>query len=123
MAILSKKTEEVVDQTKPEVTAEKVLPAPLLGASSGILIQPRISEKSVKLSQKNQYVFKVKPHVNKIQVRKAVEKFYGVKVERVNMIRTPGKTRRAGVISGRTSGTKKAIVTLKSDSKKLEIFE
>lgn len=86
--------------------------------AKNILIKPIISEKSEKLSgNQGQYTFVVAKTANKIEVRKAVEEMYPeVKVARVNTIVMPAKAKsrntRAGVLKGRVSAYKKAIVTL-----------
>lgn len=77
------------------------------------LISPRVSEKSSRLLKQNQYVFVVGKKANKVEVKKAVEAFYKVKVLRVNMISVQGKDKMFGRTPGRTSDFKKAIVTLK----------
>ena len=78
-----------------------------------VLVKPIISEKSYSLSPSGKYVFKVDPKANKISVRKAVEKLYGVNVVMVNIMNVRGKSRTFGRIAGKTSAWKKAIVTLK----------
>jgi large subunit ribosomal protein L23 len=82
-----------------------------------IIIKPVITEKMTGLSEKlNRYGFVVRKDVNKLQIKKAVEELYGVDVEAVNTINYSGKKKsrftKAGVIAGRTSAYKKAIVTL-----------
>lgn len=86
-----------------------------------ILVGPRVSEKSAKLAGMNKFVFKVKPSANKLQIKKALEAFYGVKIASVNVVRNEGKGRTYGGRVGKTSDFKKAIVTLTKDSKALEI--
>ncbi|MBN1186165.1 MAG: 50S ribosomal protein L23 [Bacteroidales bacterium] len=82
-----------------------------------ILIKPLVTEKATAQSENlNMYGFLVEQTANKIQIKKAVEELYGVKVASVNTIRYGGKNRsrytKSGVISGRTKSFKKAIVTL-----------
>ncbi|HMR42900.1 MAG TPA: 50S ribosomal protein L23 [Saprospiraceae bacterium] len=82
-----------------------------------ILVRPVISEKAEKLSEtKGQYTFVVERRVNKIEIRKAVEAMYNVSVESVNTMVMPAKTKsrntKAGMIKGRVSSFKKAVVTL-----------
>lgn len=82
-----------------------------------ILVRPVISEKAEKLSEtKGQYTFVVERRVNKIEIRKAVEAMYNVSVESVNTLVMPAKTKsrntKAGMIKGRVSSFKKAVVTL-----------
>ncbi len=117
MAIFSKKenTEEVVAETPAVMTIKsKALIS---------LVVPRISEKAGHLNALNKYVFTVYGASNKIEVRKAVEKQYGVKVANMNMITMAGKSRRYGRRSGVTQAYKKAIVTLTKDSKKIDLVE
>jgi large subunit ribosomal protein L23 len=82
---------------------------------SNVLKLPVVTEKSTKSQENRKYTFLVHLNANKIEVRKAVEEFYGVKVDSVNIIPVKGKVRLAG--RGRTitkrHNAKKAIVTLK----------
>jgi len=85
----------------------------------GILIKPILTEKQTAISETfpNRYGFRVSPKANKIEIKKAVEELYGVKVDRVNTMNYAGKKKsrytKSGVITGRTPAYKKAIVTLK----------
>ena len=70
------------------------------------------------------YTFLVHPEATKSQVKEAVEKmFEGPKVAKVNTMNCEGKTKRRGMVYGKTAKTKKAIVQLTADSKDIEIFE
>ena len=82
-----------------------------------ILIRPIVSEKMTQQGEKlNKYAFVVNPKANKLQIKQAVESFYGVSVVDVNTMNYRGKARRkytkSGIIYGRTNHFKKAIVTL-----------
>ena len=89
-----------------------------------VLLKPVITEKSMELMSERKYTFLVHPDANKIQIREAVEKMFdGVKVAKVNTMNNRGKNKRRGYTTGRTADTKKAIVTLKADSKDIEFFE
>ena len=82
-----------------------------------VLVKPIISEKSNKLSEKrNIYAFRVGRKSNKLEIKKAVEDFYGVSVVNVNTVVVPNKSKsrftKAGVISGRKPAYKKAYVTI-----------
>jgi large subunit ribosomal protein L23 len=77
-----------------------------------ILIHPLISEKSVRDKEYNKYTFKVQWDSNRIEIRKAIEDKFKVKVSKVNTIKVPAKTRKMGKYTGKTSNWKKAIVTL-----------
>ena len=82
-----------------------------------------ITEKSMAAMGEKKYTFLVHPEATKTQVKEAVEKmFAGTKVEKVNTMNIPGKTKRRGMTEGRTAKTKKAIVWLTADSKEIEIF-
>ena len=89
---------------------------------SSDLIKPLITEKSTMLIQDNKYTFRVEPRANKTQIKQAVENIFKVKVEKVNTINVKGKKKKVRNIPGRTSDTKKAIITLKKGDK-IEIFE
>lgn len=79
-----------------------------------LLIAPVITEKGTVLQEKNnQYLFRVAPRANKIQVREAVEKIFKVHVTGVRTVTVHGKMRRLGRAQGRKPSWKKAIVTLK----------
>ena len=82
-----------------------------------ILIKPLITEKADKLSENlSQYSFVVNKKANKVEIRKAVEQMYNVDVASVNTLIMPAKAKsrntRSGVLKGRVSSYKKAIVTL-----------
>lgn len=83
-----------------------------------IIVKPIVTEKMTRLGEKlNRYGFRVDKNANKIQIKEAVEALYNVTVVDVNtMIVAPkikSRYTRSGVISGKTSAYKKAIVTLK----------
>ena len=82
-----------------------------------VLDSYHLSEKSNALSNTGRYVFKISRTANKIEVRKAVEAVYGVRVASVNIIVMAGKQRRYGRTLGRTQDWKKAVVTLKAGEK------
>ncbi len=75
------------------------------------------TEKSVRNTGLNRYVFAVSSSANKIQIKQAVEKIYNVKVSAVNTLVNPGKWRRIGRSEGRKPDWKKAVVTLKEGFK------
>lgn len=85
------------------------------------LVTPRVSEKAAMLSAHQTYVFDVPVSANKLEVRRAVEVLYGVKVEGVNTLRGIGKATHRGRISGRRNRWKKALVTLKK-GQKIDLF-
>lgn len=75
------------------------------------------TEKGTELLRANKYIFCVSPGANKIEIKKAVEEIYNVKVLKVNTLNMPGKWRRLRYKRGRTPDWKKAIVTLKEGDK------
>ncbi len=82
-----------------------------------IIIKPIITEKAEILSEKlNQYSFVVNKKCNKVEIKKAVEEMYSVNVSSVNTIVMPSKSKnrntRSGILKGRVSSYKKAIITL-----------
>ena len=88
-----------------------------------IIIAPVITEKSMAGIADKKYTFKVAKDANKIQIAEAVEKLFKVDVAKVNTISVRGKEKRMGRYSGYTASWKKAIVTLKADSKAIEFFD
>lgn len=87
-----------------------------------IIIAPLITEKSMSGIADKKYAFKVAKDANKYEIKDAVEKLFKVKVEKVNTINVRGQVRRMGRYEGTTSSWKKAVVTLKADSKPIEFF-
>lgn len=88
-----------------------------------IILRPIITEKSTLLKDVgNQYVFEVQRGVNKIEIKKAVEKLFKVKVLDVHVSNMEGKKKRLGRFAGKRSDWKKAIVKL-SPKDKITIFE
>jgi large subunit ribosomal protein L23 len=88
-----------------------------------ILRLAMVTEKGTVLREKhNQYVFDVHPKANKIQIKKAIETVFPVKVDQVRTQNYQGKKKRVGAFQGRRSSWKKAIVTLK-EGQSIELFE
>lgn len=89
-----------------------------------IVLAPIVSERSMELMEENKYVFRVEKRSTKAEIKEAIEKIFdGVKVKKVNTMNVLGKTTRLGRTEGKKSDWKKAIVTLKEDSKSIEFFE
>lgn len=88
-----------------------------------IIIQPLVTERSMDGMEQKKYSFKVAKKATKSEVKKAIEKLFDVQVKKVNTMIMPGKTKRVGVHTGRTSDWKKAVVTLTEESKTIEFFE
>ena len=89
-----------------------------------VILRPVVTEKSMNAMADKKYTFMVHPDANKAQIKEAVEKMFdGTKVQKVNTLNIDGKTKRRGMTFGKTSKSKKAVVTLAEDSKDIEIFE
>ena len=88
-----------------------------------IIIAPVITEKSMSGIADKKYTFKVAKDSNKVEIAKAVETLFGVKVVKVNTISMKGRFKRMGRNEGYRPDWKKAIVTLSEDSKTIEFFE
>ncbi len=97
--------------------------------SFDILKRPVITEHSMETvldregNEIKKYTFEVPQTVNKIEVKKAVEEAFGVKVAKVNTMNYTGKLKRMGRTEGRRPSWKKAVVTLTADSKTIDFFE
>jgi large subunit ribosomal protein L23 len=87
-----------------------------------IIIRPVLTEKSYRALEEGKYTFEVHPKANKIEIAKAVEKVFNVRVKSVNTVNVKSKPRRLGWHQGRTRVWKKAIVTLEP-GQKIEFFE
>ena len=89
-----------------------------------IIKRPIITEQSMADIDMKRYVFEVAKDANKIEIAKAVEEAFGVKVAKVNTLNVQGKMKRMGAQpAGRRPSWKKAMVTLTPDSKSIELFE
>ena len=88
-----------------------------------VIIRPILSEKSYAGIANKKYTFEVPKTANKTEIKLEVEKRFGVQVEKVNTANYHGKLKRMGRSQGYTSDWKKAVVTLKKDSKGIEFFE
>jgi large subunit ribosomal protein L23 len=92
-------------------------------ANRNIIVKPLITEKVSDLLEKERKVaFVVNPDANKIEIKRAVEKRFNVKVEKVATANFMGKVKKMGRFEGRRPGFKKAVVTLK-EGFKIEFFE
>jgi large subunit ribosomal protein L23 len=84
---------------------------------SDVLVKPRITEKiNLQMERSGRYTFAVGKQANKLEIKKAVEEFYGVKVADVNTMVVPAKNKtrftKTGLLSGRKPSYKKAVITL-----------
>ncbi len=92
-------------------------------AAQDIILRPIITENSMDGIADRKYTFEVAKDANKIEIAKAAEELFGVKVAKVNTINVDGKLRRYGRFEGYTASRKKAVVTLTEDSKTIEFFD
>jgi len=118
---IEKPKEEIPLEKPVEVKPPKVKREVKVGEAYRILKTPQVTEKATDLTKKNQYVFKVWPGANKVEIKKAIEDLYGVDVLDVKIIKVPRKKRRLGRISGWRKGYKKAIVKIK-EGQKIEVL-
>jgi len=89
-----------------------------------IIKRPIITEQSMSQAEMKRYTFEVAKSANKVEIAKAVEEIFGVKVAKVNTMNMQGKVKRMGAQpAGRRPSWKKAMVTLTPDSKSIEFFE
>jgi len=109
-------TKALKGKEKPKKIKKKVKKK-VFGLAYKIVKGPHISEKASDLAQKNQYIFKVFPKANKIQIKKVIEQIYGVNVLKVRIINIPKKAKKMGKTPGWKKGYKKAIVKIKSGQK------
>ncbi|MBD1382761.1 50S ribosomal protein L23 [Metabacillus arenae] len=88
-----------------------------------IIKRPVITERSTVLMEEKKYTFEVDVNANKTQVKDAIEKIFGVNVEKVNIMNYKGKFKRVGRYSGLTNRRRKAVIKLTADSNEIELFE
>ena len=88
-----------------------------------IIIKPIITENSMKGIAEKKYTFQVAKSANKIEIAKAAEELFGVKVAKVNTVNCRGVMKRMGRNEGYTPAWKKAVVTLAEGSKTIEFFD
>ncbi len=91
--------------------------------SHDIVIRPIITEKTMSGIADRKYTFEVDKAATKVDIAAAVEELFDVKVSKVHTLHVRGQLRRQGRTQGYSRSWKKAIVTLKEDSKTIEFFE
>lgn len=92
-------------------------------AAQDIILRPIITESSMMAASEKKYTFQVAKDSNKIEIAKAVETLFGVKVSKVNTMNCKGRAKRVGMNAGYKPDWKKAIVTLTEESKAIEVFD
>lgn len=119
------KSQEEPVKKEPKKKEPKKVAGKQLVQAYRIIKEPHITEKATFLGEQNKYVFKIPPFANKIEVKKAIEALYGVKVKDVHLVHLPPKRRRLGRHEGWRGGLrkgfKKAIVTL-AEGEKIELL-
>lgn len=88
-----------------------------------IIIRPVVTESSMAGMSMKKYTFEVDKSAGKFEIAKAVEELFNVKVAKVNTMHVRGRMKKVRLEPGYTSSWKKAIVTLKPESKGIEFFE
>ena len=88
-----------------------------------VILRPLLTEKSYATIQDKKYTFVVAKNANKTEIKLEIERRFDVQVEKVNTANCHGKLKRMGRSQGYTSDYKKAVVTLKKDSKGIAFFE
>jgi len=88
-----------------------------------IILKPVITEASMDMIADKKYTFKVATDANKVEIKKAVEEIFDVKVDKVTTMNFEGKLKRMGRFEGRRAAYKKAVVKLTADSKTIEFFD
>jgi large subunit ribosomal protein L23 len=92
--------------------------------SYDIILRPLITEQSMEAIDLQKYAFEVQPTANKIEIKKAIEEIFGVKVQKVTTLNMKGKIKRNGRYpEGPRKHWKKAVVRLTPESKTIEFFE
>lgn len=92
-------------------------------AAQDVILRPIMTEKSMAGIGSKKYTFEVAKDATKIEIARAAETLFGVKVGKVNTLHVRGHLRRQGRTQGYTRSWKKAVVTLTPDSKTIEFFE
>lgn len=116
--VKSKKEKPVEGKFKPGAAKPKTK---ISDVAYRVLKEPHITEKATALTKKNQYIFKVWPRSNKIEIKKAIENLYGVEVISVKIIKIPRRQRRLGRTFGWKKGYKKAIIKIR-EGQKIEVL-
>lgn len=116
-----KEAKEVKEKPAAAKSSQPKRQRKITGDSVRFLKSPHVAEKSTDLLAKNQYVFRVWPRANKVEIKKAVESIFKVDVIGIQIVNLPSKQRRVGRTQGFVKGHKKAIVRIK-DGQKIEIL-
>ena len=87
-----------------------------------VLVRPVVTEKTTDMGESHKYVFEVATAANKVEIRRAVEQFFGVKVLDVRTMNVKGKPKRLGQHAGYRADWKKAIVTV-GEGDKIDMFD
>ena len=88
-----------------------------------VILRPVVTEASMTEMDNKRYTFDVATTATKFQIKDAVEEIFDVQVAKINVMNLKGKKKRMGRYEGYTKKRRKAIVTLKPESKEIKIFE
>ncbi|GKS80688.1 50S ribosomal protein L23 [Ligilactobacillus pabuli] len=88
-----------------------------------VILRPVVTEASMAEMDNKRYTFDVATTATKFQIKDAVEEIFDVQVAKINVMNLKGKKKRMGRYEGYTKKRRKAIVTLKPESKEIKIFE
>ena len=88
-----------------------------------VILRPVLTEKSYDMMSLRKYTFYVDPRCNKTEIRQAAETIFGIQVASVTTQNLMGKMKRQGLHQGRRPARKKAVITLKPESKGIDFFE
>jgi large subunit ribosomal protein L23 len=125
MAAIEEKKENISKKVaEPKKAAKKLVPQNTENADIAckVLVEPWITEKSHAAIAENKYVFRVTRQATKPEVKKAIEGFYKVSVEKIAITNLLPKKRAYGRFEGNKASIKKAIITLKKGDK-IELFQ
>lgn len=88
-----------------------------------VIKRPVVTEKSMEDMELKKYTFEVDKNATKIEIKRAIEEIFNVKVQKVNTMNVRGKMKRQGATKGRRPSWKKALVQLSQDSNSIEFFD
>lgn len=94
---------------------------PPSGKDFQVIQRPIITERGTLLEKEEKYIFEVSLQANKHEIKKAIEKIYNTRVKKINVMKRKGKKKKLRGIEGKTSTSKRAVVTLK-EGEKIEII-
>lgn len=116
-SLKQKQQKKVVSKSSTKPSTKKTKEFGKSKIAYRVLKEPIISEKGTRLAEEGKYFFKVFDSANKVEIKRAIEDVYRVKVENVNIVNIPRKKKRLGRQEGWKKGYKKAVISLKKGDK------